>query len=146
MKVINLVVDGKPYTVEIEDPQARPLRITVNGRTYVVETQSQSAAPAAPPKPQPATQSGIQPSPATSVSTSAPPAASSGKITAPLPGKVLSVTVKVGARVMAGDEVCVVESVKMEQSLKSPQAGAVKAILVDAGQSVSHGQALVELG
>jgi len=146
MKVINLVVDGKPYTVEIEDPQARPLRITVNGRTYVVETQSQSAGPAVTSKPQSGTQSAIPPTVAVNAPSSVASAPASGKITAPLPGKVLSVTVKVGARVKAGDEVCVLESMKMEQSIKSPQAGAVKAILVDAGQSVSHGQALVELG
>ncbi|MBI4297794.1 MAG: acetyl-CoA carboxylase biotin carboxyl carrier protein subunit [Chloroflexi bacterium] len=141
MKVFNLVIDGKPYRVEIEDPWAKPLRLIVNGRSYVVETQNSASVPPqpAPVASPPSERAGSNPVAPVSASVSG------GKVTAPLPGKVLSITVKVGDQVKYGDEVCVLEAMKMEQSIKSPYVGVVKAISVSPGQNVSHGQALVEL-
>jgi len=52
----------------------------------------------------------------------------------------------VGDRVSQRQEVVVLEAMKMEQSLRSAADGVVKAVDVQAGQSVSVGQVLVELG
>ena len=77
----------------------------------------------------------------------APAAAPAGAktVTAPLPGTITKVTVKVGDKVNAGDTVLLMEAMKMENNITAEFAGTVKAILVDTGAQVQSGQALVEL-
>ncbi len=66
-------------------------------------------------------------------------------IRSPLPGVVLSIDVGVGDRVSAGERVCMLEAMKMEQELAAPRDGRVKAIRVQKGGSVLIGQTIVEL-
>ena len=73
------------------------------------------------------------------------PAAGANVVTAPLPGTITQITVKVGDVIKAGDQVLLMEAMKMENSITAEQAGTVKAILVEAGNQVQSGQALVEL-
>jgi propionyl-CoA carboxylase alpha chain len=58
---------------------------------------------------------------------------------------VVAVTVRPGQQVASGQEVCVVEAMKMEQSVKAPRAGSVKAVHIKPGQNVSGGELLVEV-
>lgn len=67
-------------------------------------------------------------------------------VVSPLPGVVLSIDVKVGDRVSAGDKVCVLEAMKMEQEITASSDGQVKAVKVQKGQSVLIGQTIIELG
>jgi biotin carboxyl carrier protein len=67
-------------------------------------------------------------------------------IVAPLPGKVIEVKVKVGDIVAVGQEVAVLEAMKMENSITSDAAGYVKQILVVAGDNVATDAVLIELG
>ena len=67
-------------------------------------------------------------------------------IVAPLPGKVIEVKVKVGDAVAVGQEVAVLEAMKMENSITSDAAGYVKQILVVAGENVATDAVLIELG
>ena len=53
--------------------------------------------------------------------------------------------VRPGDRVSAGDEVCVVEAMKMEQSIRAPKSGVVKTIHVQPMDSVSANDPLMEL-
>jgi biotin carboxyl carrier protein len=62
-----------------------------------------------------------------------------------MPGRVMSIRVRPGDRVSAGDEVCVVEAMKMEQSIRSPRDGVVKTVHVQPLDSVSADDPLVEL-
>ncbi len=64
------------------------------------------------------------------------------KILAPMPGKVVSVSVCVGDQVSAGQGVMVVEAMKMENELRSPRAGVVQAIEAIVGQAVECGAVL----
>ena len=73
------------------------------------------------------------------------PAAGAKTVTAPLPGTVTKVTVKVGDSINAGDTVLLMEAMKMENNITAEFGGTVKAILVEAGAQVQSGQALVEL-
>ncbi len=57
-------------------------------------------------------------------------------IEAPLAGKVMNVLVKVGDRIKEGDTLCILESLKMENSILTPVSGVVKEIRVAAGQAV----------
>ena len=62
-----------------------------------------------------------------------------------MPGRVMSITVRPGQRVSAGEEVCVVEAMKMEQSIRAPRAGVIKTIHVQPLDSVSADDPLIEL-
>ncbi|XP_064465638.1 propionyl-CoA carboxylase alpha chain, mitochondrial-like [Ornithodoros turicata] len=64
---------------------------------------------------------------------------------APMPGLVKSVAVRVGDMVAENQEVCVVEAMKMQNSLVSMAMGKVKGVFVKPGQTVDEGQVLVEL-
>jgi biotin carboxyl carrier protein len=62
-----------------------------------------------------------------------------------MPGKVVKVLVAVGDEVKAGQGVVVVEAMKMENELKSPKDGKVKAVAAKEGQAVEAGQNLITL-
>ena len=66
-------------------------------------------------------------------------------VTAPLPGRVIELKVKVGDAVKAGQEVAVLEAMKMENAITSDFAGTVKQILVRQGQTVATDAVLMEI-
>ena len=66
------------------------------------------------------------------------------KVEAPLPGKILSVKVKAGSKVVEGETtLCVLESMKMENPIVAPVNGTVKEVKVTPGQTVQAGNILV---
>ena len=64
-------------------------------------------------------------------------------LTAPMPGRILAVKVTDGARVEKGDILVVLEAMKMENEVKSPQDGVVSGVAVAAGQPVNAGEILI---
>ncbi len=64
------------------------------------------------------------------------------KIESMMPGKIVSVKVKVGDEVIEGQGIAVLEAMKMENELASPKAGKVTEVLVKEGQSVESGTVL----
>lgn len=74
-----------------------------------------------------------------------PKADTSKIVEAPMPGVVKHVTVKVGDMVAEQQEVCVIEAMKMQNSLVSAAMGKIKGVFVKPGQTVDEGQLLVEL-
>jgi pyruvate carboxylase subunit B len=62
-----------------------------------------------------------------------------------MPGLVVRVAVQPGDRVQLGQGVVVIEAMKMENELKAPSAGIVRAVLVSPGSAVEKGAVLVEL-
>jgi len=66
-------------------------------------------------------------------------------IIASMPGRVIEVKVKLGDEVKHGQEVCVIEAMKMQIPTKSNQNGVVKEIKVAVGQAVAKGAVLIEL-
>jgi acetyl/propionyl-CoA carboxylase alpha subunit len=69
-------------------------------------------------------------------------AAGSGSLAAPMPGRVVRVSVQAGDRVAAGDELLVLEAMKMEHRIEAPCAGRVAAVHVAAGEFVAAGAVL----
>ncbi len=57
----------------------------------------------------------------------------------------MSILVRPGQRVSSGDEVCVVEAMKMEQSIRSPRDGVIKAVHVQPLDTVNADDPLIEL-
>jgi acetyl-CoA carboxylase biotin carboxyl carrier protein len=101
-------------------------------------------APAAippPPEPQPKPTPAATPVDDGSVAVSAPNLGSFYR--APKPGAARFT--EVGARVAAGDDLCLIEVMKLFTSVKSPCAGVVTAILASDGDLVEHGQPLFRI-
>ena len=62
-----------------------------------------------------------------------------------IPGKVVSIEVKVGDKVKKGDVVCVLESMKMQVSVKSHKDGEIKNLKIKEGNSVNKNDILAEI-
>lgn len=68
-----------------------------------------------------------------------------GSLDAPMPGRVIKINVAVGQSVKRGDEILVLEAMKMENSLRAPADGAIKALHVVVGAMADAGQRLAEI-
>lgn len=145
MKTYNFKINGNGYNVVINSVEGRNASVTVNGKEYQVELEEAVSAPvqAAPAAPAPAQ----SPAPAQAVAPAAPAAAAgSGKaVTSPLPGVIIAVKVNVGDKVKAGQEVAVLEAMKMENSIEATHDGTVTAINVAKGDSVLEGAPIVTI-
>ncbi|NWG75896.1 MAG: biotin attachment protein [Rubrivivax sp.] len=64
-------------------------------------------------------------------------------IKAPMPGLVIAVLVHAGQEISAGDNLIILESMKMENELKAPRAGRVERISVQPGNNVEQNQTLI---
>ena len=150
----NFIINGHDYQVDVNSVEGGIADVTVNGTDYKVELADAVPAPA---------QQAVRPAPQT-VSTGAPavtpqataPAAQTatasapqGKgevVTAPLPGVILDIKVKVGDAVKAGQTVAVLEAMKMENEIESTASGTVTAVNAGKGDSVLEGAAIITIG
>ena len=141
MKTYKFKINGNEYNVAINSVEGKNASVTVNGTAYQVELEE---APATAPVQAPAT----APAPvAAAPAAPAPAAAGAGKaVTSPLPGVIIAVKVKVGDAVKAGQEVAVLEAMKMENSIEATHDGTVTAINVAKGDSVLEGAPIVTIG
>jgi 3-methylcrotonyl-CoA carboxylase alpha subunit len=69
-----------------------------------------------------------------------------GRLTAPMPGKVVSFAVKAGDKVKAGQALAVMEAMKMEHTISAPKDGTVAELLYAPGDQVADGAELLKLG
>jgi len=69
-----------------------------------------------------------------------------GRLTAPMPGKVVSFAVKAGDKVKAGQPLAVMEAMKMEHTISAPKDGVVAELLYAPGDQVADGAELLKLG
>ena len=67
------------------------------------------------------------------------------EFTAPMPGMIISIAVKEGDQVVPGDEICVLEAMKMQQTLRAEWAGIVDEIYVATGQQIQGGDKILGL-
>ena len=161
MSVYYVTVHGKQYTVEVLDPHARPVRAIVDGEVVEVNVAAAPAsAPVSIPASTPAPTSApvpvaapvVAPLPVTTPEAqpaSIPdelPQAAVEEVKAPLPGTVVSIAVNVGERVTHGQELCLLEAMKMNNPIRANQPGVIRKILVTVGQQVQHGAPLMMIG
>lgn len=143
MKTYKFKINGNEYNVEINSVEGSNASVTVNGTAYQVELENAPAAPVqAAPAPVSAAPAPVQAAPAAPK----PAASGAGKaVTCPLPGVIIAVKVNVGDAVKAGQEVAVLEAMKMENSIEATHDGTVTAIHVAKGDSVLEGATVVTI-
>jgi 3-methylcrotonyl-CoA carboxylase alpha subunit len=71
--------------------------------------------------------------------------AEGGRLTAPMPGKVVSFAVKAGDKVSKGQPLAVMEAMKMEHTIAAPADGTVQELLYAPGDQVSEGAELLKI-
>ena len=137
-KTLRVSVNSRWYTVEVEDPGASPVRALVDGEPVEVHIDQvlRDDSPVRVEEPGP----GGGPAPA------ALPSSRATAVPSPMPGLIVSVAVQVGDRLAAGDEICVLEAMKMQQALRAESPGVVSAVHVQPGQQVFDGDPIVDLG
>ncbi len=74
------------------------------------------------------------------------PSSGDGRIKAPIPGLIARILVEQGAQVESGAPVLVLEAMKMENEIRAPRSGTVRAINTKPGASVKLGELLMEIG
>lgn len=120
----------------------RKFNITVNGKTYEVDVEEVGGAqPTAAPAPAPAPAA----APAKAAAPKQTGSMGAKKVTAPMPGTVVSVKVNVGDKVESGTLVAVLEAMKMENEIFAGADGVVASINASAGDSVNTGDVIVSI-
>ena len=138
MKEYKYKINGTKFTFGVGDVVDNQVKVEVNGVPYNVELDKAPAvklsapkAPAAAPR----TESGNK-----VISQPAPASTGGGKaVKSPLPGTIMSFNVSEGQSVNAGDTVCVLEAMKMENDVHTQFGGVVKKILVGVGDAILEG-------
>jgi biotin carboxyl carrier protein len=69
-----------------------------------------------------------------------------GDVACPLSGRVVSIDCAAGQSVAVGDKLVTLEAMKMNTIVYAHEPGTVKEILVNAGDAVEEGQALLRIG
>jgi biotin carboxyl carrier protein len=135
-KETSIIIDCKAYKIELPKiNQEKPISIKVDEITFEAEVR--------PPKERPALTILEQ-------TRSTPPKRTTlarqrveGVVTAPMTGKISSVMVKNGDNVKAGQIVCILEAMKMENEITTAKAGTVQKVYILEGSSVHEGEPLI---
>ena len=129
---VSVKIDDQIYNVEIQDINKRPIVATVDGETFEItpEVELSASSPSMP---------------APDIVTKTTTQTNSGKaLLAPLPGTITEIFVLPGAQIETGQPVCVIEAMKMKNTIHADRTGTVANVSVSPGQSVKHKQVLVE--
>jgi len=140
-------IADKTYEVEIEDIHARPVIARVDGEAFEVMPESGTQAEAGKESsgtPSTAGKSPFSSIPLPAASPTSNPSLGGKILNSPLPGTVTEVFIKKGDKVEIGKVILIIEAMKMKNSIRSVRTGTVAEVLVSAGQTVAHKQALVE--
>lgn len=144
MKKFKFTIRGNKYDVELLSLEDNIAEIEVNGSRYEVEIEQEIKTPKTPKL---VRQPAVPSSDSDRAKTSRPTESKgAGHIKAPLPGTILEIKVKVGDVVKSGDQLLVMEAMKMENNITADKEGKVTAINVSPGDSVMEGDSLVEIG
>ncbi|MEJ5330756.1 MAG: pyruvate carboxylase subunit B [Desulfobaccales bacterium] len=131
LRTFNVFVDGQYYQVEVECTSGAPVITGIAPAAMPAAAPRPAAAPAAAPAP------AAKPAAAPAAAPAEALAEGEVPLRAPMPGMIISYNVKVGDKVETGDLVCVLEAMKMQNSLPAPASGTVKAINFEPGASVA---------
>ncbi len=143
---IKVSIDDQEYLVEIKEISKDILEIVVNGQSFKVEISEVLDA-----KPELNLGSSTHQLPKSrGVDTRHVPSREATfqtrDLIAPMPGDIVDIFVNVGDQVEAGQELCVIEAMKMKNILRSPRSGKVAGIEISLGETVPYGKVLIRLG
>ena len=138
MKQLRVRVNGEWYTIDVGDVYQSPVEVVVDGETYLVELDT--AVETGTGRTRGRQQRKVEQPGLRGITQG-----DDRVIRCPLPGKVVSVAVAKGQVLEAGDEICQLESMKMEQSVRMATGGTVKNVKIKKDQSVDAGTPLIEL-
>ena len=167
MRRYTLNISNREFVVDVQEIDADNFEVVVGGETYQVNlaneenlagaTITPSFAPNTASAASPTRNSAIAPpAPAASAgATASTPAArkpagaggsggGKGTQTAPMPGVILEINVKPGDTVTRGQQVAILDAMKMHNAIGAVQAGTVDEVFVEAGQTVDHGTPLLK--
>jgi biotin carboxyl carrier protein len=155
MRRYTLHIGGREFVVDVDDLAADRYSVQVGEQTYEVTLASDEGLAGAPISPQivplhaaPAGAPAASRSRPAATATAAVPvratkAGGGDLLKAPMPGLILAVSVAAGARIERGQDVAVLEAMKMQNVIRAPRAGTVAEVLVAAGQTVGHGDSIL---
>lgn len=140
-KQIKIKIGTELYLVEVGDITTSPVNVNVNGNIYSVDISNHLKKNIISPKPK---IKKITPKKEDKQEVKLTEKNSNNdSVVSPMPGTILAIKVSVGDKVKTGDELLVLESMKMENMINSNKDGIISKILVSEGDSVQHGQELV---
>ena len=149
MKDYILKINGHQYDVSIDEinEASTVAHVTVNGVAYNVDIVGGKPLKGGKPQITAAPkETGLSVAPQTANPTPKVEAVSgSHHIYCPLPGTVLSLKVKAGDSVAAGQTIAVVEAMKMENNIDADRAGRVASVSVHEGETVAEGAILITI-
>ena len=123
--------DAPPSLPEDEAMSRKDIKVEIGGRRFSVSYWAPESTPDGPIRRRPP-----------KMSSSAGSAVADGVVTAPMQGTIVKVSVAAGQRVKAGDPICVLEAMKMENEVKSPSNGEVIDLRIEPGDTVASGQVI----
>ena len=135
---MKITIQDKTFDVEVSDIHTRPIQANVDGEIFEVWPE-ENTQPASVPVP-----AAAQPAAPAAAANPAPKAASGNAVTAPIPGVITEVKVAAGDSVTYGQELCVLEAMKMKNSIRANHDGKLAKVLIAAGDQVQQGKVLME--
>ncbi len=141
MKKYKFTISGNLYEVHIKDIEDRNASVEVNGTKYNVEIGQEvrtSKTPKLIRKP-------VEQMPGEGQIQRKTPSVGY-KVKSPLPGTIIKINNKVGDKVTEGQNLLVMEAMKMENQVQTEKSGVITAIKVNVGDTVMQDDVLIEIG
>jgi biotin carboxyl carrier protein len=142
MKKFDFTINGNSYSVNLKEFEDEVAVLEVNGTEYRVEVQLEKKKPLKTPK---LVREKVQHSPGEG-QIRKKESLDGFPVFAPLPGNVLQLKVKEGDEVKKGDELLILEAMKMENHVLADEDGVVKQIKVKPGEAVLQNDILLTIG
>lgn len=163
MRRYTIEIDGRRFEVDVEEAGEGRYGVAVGENRFEVTlagqqelgqaqitpqmraaAQGTTAVAPAIPADAPARSAARPQSSPTSMSTAVAAAGGAGDtLAAPMPGLILRVAVAAGAHVRRGQDIAVLEAMKMENVIRAPRDGVIAEVCVEAGQQIGHGAPIV---
>ena len=139
---IHVRIGDREFNVEVGDISARPIQVKVDHETIEVWPAEDDSVVRNLTKEKPISSSSAQPEGVPDLLAKNPN--KKNRVNAPIPGTIISIAVKPGDNITPGQELCVLEAMKMKNVISSNRAGTISAILVNINEKVKKGQSLIE--
>lgn len=125
-----VTVNGERFLVEVGDLNQRPITVVVEGTKFEIDRDHQADESG---------ESSLQPS----ITSQSIPAGTVCEVIAPMPGDIVQILVKDGQKINTGDPLCVLDAMKMKNTIYAQQSGSIIDISVKEGDSVEFGSVLM---